>query len=85
MRHSVIKEYFLYKLQYKNDQLAINEFHEFCDHVNNYNLVYTDILIYRKYYSIVRMEKTSISLQYKKFYDILKESVSNVCQKKLGV
>lgn len=73
MRPSILREYFLYKLQYKGDQLALNEFHEFCDHVKNYNLDYTDILIYRKTYAICRQEKGSISSQYKQFYEMLKE------------
>lgn len=72
MKLSIIKEYFLYRLQYKKEQLALNEFHEFCDHVKEYSLQYMDILIYRKAYVIARNEKCLLSEQYRKFYDSLK-------------
>lgn len=73
MRLLTIKEYFLFRLQYKNEQLAINEFHEFCDHVKDYNLKYIDILIYRREFAVARYLKTTITEQYRYFYDTLRK------------
>lgn len=77
MRYSIVKEYFLYRLYYgKKEQLALNEFHEFCDHVNNYFLEYKDILIYRKYYCMSMLDKSlSLTNRFKMFCDLVKNEV----------
>lgn len=76
MRYSIVKEYFLYRLHYSKEQLALNEFHEFCDHVNNYSLEYKDILIYRKNFVIaMAFKEETLSWRYKKFCDLIKEEV----------
>lgn len=77
MKFSIVKEYFLYRLYYgKKQQLALHEFHEFCDHVNNYFLEYKDILIYRKCYSMVMLDKSlSLTNRFKNFCDLVRKEV----------
>ena len=76
MKSSVIKEYFLYRLYYKKDVMALDEFHEFVDHVNNYGLEYKDILIYRKNFSIaLSFKEQSLTWRCKKFFELMEKEV----------
>lgn len=66
----------MYRLYYHKTILALDEFHEFVDHVNNFGLEYKDILIYRKNYAIALLETNmNLTNRAKLFYELMKKEV----------